>query len=499
MAYAVPFQNIPANERVPLFFAELNNSEANTNQQTQRALIIGQITAGGSATPGVPVICGGPADAVTKCGAGSMLALMTAAYSAADSFGEVWLLPLADAAGSTAATGSVAFAGTVTANGTLNLYVAGQLVQVALTAGMTAAQVATAVAAAIAALGDAPVSSVVSAGTIALTALNKGLAGNDIDLRLNYLGAAGGQTTPAGLTVTLTAMSGGGNNPTLTAALANLTDQAFDFIVTPYNDAASVAALTALMADASGRWSWQNQVYGHVFGAFRGTFGTQAAFGVTLNDQHTTLVGLYDSPTPSWIWAADVAGTAAVSLRTDPALPLQTLALSTALAPPTASQFPLSERNTLLYDGISTFTVSQSGVVQIENLITTYQKNASGVADDSYLQVETMFTLMAVLRTLKSVVTSTFARVKLVSNGTRIPAGSNFVTPNTIRAALIAQYQSMSPGLVQDVDDFSTGLVVQQNATNPSRVDVLYDPILTGGLRVFALMAQFTLAAPAAA
>ena len=70
-------------------------------------------------------------------------------------------------------------------------------------------------------------------------------------------------------------------------------------------------------------------------------------------------MGFNDSPSPSYIWAADLAGTAAVSLRADPARPLQTLALSTVLAPPLHSRFDLSDRNTLLWDGVSTFTVGR--------------------------------------------------------------------------------------------------------------------------------------------
>ena len=497
MAYEVPFANIPQNVRTPLFFAELNSSQANTSQQTQRALLIGQMVSSGTATPNEPVICAGPASALGLAGAGSMLALMAAAYVASDPFGELWILPLADANGATAATGTITFGGAPTANGTVNLYVAGVFVPVAVTAGMTAAQVATAVAAAIGATPGMPVSAVAAAGVVTLTALNKGLAGNDIDIRVNYLGTAGGQVTPTGLTIATTAMSGGATNPTLTTALANLVDQPFDFIATGYNDPTTTAALTAFLSDVSGRWSWQTQVFGHVFGAYRGTFGSLATYGEALNDQHSTCLGFYDSPTPSWVIAADLAGTAAVSLRADPALPLQTLTLSTMLPPPIGSRFTLSERNALLFDGISTFTVTTGGQVAIENLITTYQRNAQGQVDDSYLQVETMFTLMAILRQLKSTVTSTFGRCKLVTNNTPIPPGGNFVTLNSIRATLIAAYQAMEPGLVQDSPDFAAGLVVQQNATNPSRVDVLYDPIITGGLRVFALLAQFQLVAPA--
>ena len=38
------FNNIPQNLRVPLFFAEVDNSRANSGATTQRALIIGQMT-----------------------------------------------------------------------------------------------------------------------------------------------------------------------------------------------------------------------------------------------------------------------------------------------------------------------------------------------------------------------------------------------------------------------------------------------------------------------
>ena len=43
----IPFKTIPANLRIPLFFAEVDNSQANSAQANQRALIIGQITASG--------------------------------------------------------------------------------------------------------------------------------------------------------------------------------------------------------------------------------------------------------------------------------------------------------------------------------------------------------------------------------------------------------------------------------------------------------------------
>lgn len=490
----VPFNNIPANLRVPLFYAEVDNSQANSGAQNQRTLLLGQVTAAGNAVVNIPVLGQGVSDAKAKGGEGSMLALMAEAYKKADSFGEVWFLPLADAEGSVAATGSITFAGSPSETGVLYLYVAGQRIALTVVAQDTAAAIATALAALINGKASLPVTATAVDAVVTVTAKNKGLAGNEIDLRLNYLGTAGGESTPAGITVTITTMAGGLTNPTLDTALANLGDQPFDFIVSPYTDTASLNALRDLLGDKNGRWSYASQLYGHVFAAQRGTLATLATAGNARNNQHETILGFDDSPSPAWIWAADLAGTAAVALRADPGRPLQTLTLSTALAPPLASRFELGERNTLLWDGISTFTVQSDGTVALENVITTYQKNAFGSSDDSYLEVETLFLLMYVLRAQRALVTSKYARVKLAADGTRFAPGSAIVTPKIIKADLIAQYQELEyAGFVQDAEAFARELIVEKNGSNPNRVDVLWPGTLINQLRIFALLAQFRL------
>ncbi|SDH06071.1 MULTISPECIES: phage tail sheath subtilisin-like domain-containing protein [unclassified Duganella] len=490
----IPFKQLPANVRVPLFYAEVDNSLANSGEFNQRALVIGQMLAAGVAQPNVPAICQSPADAAALGGAGSMLHLAVQAYRQNDTFGEVWCLPVQDAGGATAATGTVTFTAAATVAGTLSLYVAGVLVQMAVLPTQTVAQLATALVAAIAATPNLPVSAAAAAGVVTLTALNKGTVGNDIDVRLNYLGTRGSEATPTGLAVTIVPMANGTGVPALAAALANLGDTMFDFIVCPYTDAASLNAVGALLNDVNGRWSWASQLYGHAFAAQRGTVGSLTTFGVGRNDQHVSVMGFNDSPTPSWQWAAAVAGAAASSVRVDPAMPLQTVRVAGVLAPPLASRFQLTDRNTLLFDGISTFTVADDGAVAIENLITTYQKNAAGAPDNSYLQIETLFTLALVLRSLKGVITSKYARVKLAANGTRFGPGANVVTPNMIRADLIAAYRTLEDaGLVQNGDAFKDGLIVQKNTQNPNRVDILWPGTLINQLRIFALLAQFRL------
>ncbi len=493
----IPFHQIPANIRVPLFYAEVDNSQANTAQTTQRALILAQITGEGSAPPGVPAISQGSGDAINAGGQGSMLALMLAAYRTADAFGEVWYLPLTDATGATAATGELAITAPPTAAGTFYLYIAGVRIAQPVQPTQAATDIASALVATIRGHALAcPVTASASGGNVTFTARNAGPCGNDIDLRVNYLGTPGGEVTPQGMTYTITPMTGGAVAPDLATALDGVGDMAFDFIVCPYTDPTSLDAVQTFLDDTNGRWSWQQMLYGHAFTAARGTLGELVAIGTARNDQHTSMMGFNDSPTPAWIWAASLAGASAVSLRADPATPLQTLPLPGVLAPPVQSRFALSDRNALLYDGIATFTVGDDGTVAIENLITTYQENAYGQPDDSYLEVETLFTLAALLRHLASVVTSKYGRVKLADDGTHFASGSNVVTPNIFRADLIAAYQQdEASGLVQDSDVFAQALVVERNATNPNRVDVLWPGVLIDQLRIFALLAQFRLTA----
>ena len=490
----IPFKNIPQNLRVPLFYAEVDNSQANTGQINQRSLIVAQMLGSGTATPGIPVISQGAIADKAAFGQGSVAALMVAAYRGNDNFGELWVLPLADDGAATAATGSVSFTGPAAATGVVSLYIAGVLVSQAVTTGQTATQIATNLVATINGINDLSVTAATSGFTVLLTAKNRGPNGNEIDLRVNYQGAAGGEAVPAGVGISLSAMTGGATAPSLTTPFLNLGDQPFDFIAFPYTDTNSLDALKGLLGDITGRWSWAKQIYGGGFAATRGTLGALTTFGTARNDQHVSVMGFNDSPSPAWIWAAALTGAAANSLRVDPALPLQTLPIAGVRAPPLQSRFVLSDRNVLLWDGVSTFTVDPGGTVRIENLITTYQQNAYGQPDNSYLEIETLFTLAYVLRRMRSAITSKYSRMKLASDNTRFAAGSGIVTPKIIKAELIAEYRQMeSEGYVQNGDTFKTGLIVQQNATNPNRVDVLWPGILIDQLRIFAVLAQFRL------
>lgn len=82
------------------------------------------------------------------------------------------------------------------------------------------------------------------------------------------------------------------------------------------------------------------------------------------------------------------------------------------LPAPKGKRFTMTEQQTLLSHGVATAYV-ESGVLRIQRDVTTYRKNSYGVADNSYLDSETLHTSAYVLRKLKSVITSKYGVTSL--------------------------------------------------------------------------------------
>ncbi len=489
---AINFRYMPQAERVPLFYAEVDNSKANTATAVQRTLIIGQKTSTGSGAQDSVNLCASSNDASTLAGVNSRLASDVAAYRQNDSSGELWIGLLADDPGGTAATGTLTFGGTPTANGSFFLYLGGVRYVLPVLTTQTSAQLATALVALVNADPTCPVTASAAAAVVTFTADNKGPQGNDYPIVVGFYGLPSEPPVP-GLTATVVAMASGATTPSIANLLVSLGDRTFDCIVCPYNDTTTLDALKAFLSDSTGRWSYAQQLYGHVFYSKVGTLSTVVTFGDARNNQHETCYGIpLGSPSPASAWTASQAATDMVSLRNDPARPVAGLAVLGVIAPPLANRFVMQDRNTLLYNGVSTFTVGDDGTVAREQTITTYQKNSFGSADDSYLKVQTLFNLTFQLRFLSSRISSKYARMKLADDDTPVGPGSAIVTPNIVRAELISAYGDLvNLGLAQSPKVFAQNLVVQRNALNVNRLDTLFPTILIDQLDVFALLAQF--------
>ena len=502
----VSFNNIPAgnNIRVPLFYAEMDNSQANVISLGWKTLLIGQKLTAGSQANNTPVAVSSVSQAKALFGVGSMLARMVEIYRNSDLNGELWCMAVNDAGGGTNASGTITAAGTASAAGSISLYIAGQKISVAVASGDTATVVATNINAAINAATDLPVTSTVATNTVTLTCRWKGATGNDISMQDSFRGAAGGEALPTGVGLTYSGsgfLTAGATNPTLSGApITALGDDQYDFIIHPYNDTASMDALATEMNDSSGRWSYSRQVYGHCYTALRGTYANLLAAGAARNDQHNTIAAIdVDCPHPNWEYAAAYGARNAIFISIDPARPTQTGELTGLLAPRAGKRFLWSERNSLLGSGIATSMINV-GAILIERAITTYQKNTFGQGDTSYLDSETLHTSAYILRYLRTAITSKYPRHKLANDGTRFGAGQAIVTPSVARGEILAAYTELeSQGIVENRDLLNTYLIVERNSSNPSRLDVLLPPDYVNQLRIFAVLDQFRLQYPASA
>lgn len=514
----VSFEHIPSNLRVPLFYAEMDNSQANLGDQALNALLIGQMFPWGTATPNKAVLVTDPKSALVLFGQGSMLARMVASYRLQDAGScNLWCIPVQDDPAASQASGTIVINGFASAAGAIALYIAGQRVNVGVQLGDSPSSIAANMVGSINANADLPVTattgayayaamrpmSAIAEGSAVVTLTSKwaGQTANDITILDSFLGWSTGERVPAGVTLSYSGptLSGGSTDPTLAAtAIPGMGDDPYDFIIHPYGQAQALNDLQLELNDVTGRWSYAKQIYGHGYTALRGMLSDLVAFGMTRNDQHHTVAAIdADCPNPCWEYAAAYGGANAVDIAADPARPTQTTPLLGLLVPRAGNRFLFEDRQALLNFGIATSFVS-GGQLRVERAITTYQQNAFGAPDTSYLDSETLHTSAYVLRALKGVITSKYPRHKLASDGTRFAAGQAIVTPAVIKGELCAIYGQMEYlGIVENLDTFKQYLIVARDTTDPNRVNVLFPPDYVNQLRVFAVLNQFRLQYPA--
>jgi phage tail sheath gpL-like len=488
---AISFNSIATDIRTPGQYIEFDGSRAIRGLASlpHKALIIAPRLTTGSVAAATPFLISSKAAAEAGFGRHSIGSFMAKAFKDNNPYTEVWGIGVADAGGGTAATGLLTFSGTATAAGTIVTYIAGVRIPVAVTVGMTAAQFIVALVAASADY-ELPVTLADGTGdTIDVTAKNKGTTGNKIDIRFSY---NEGEVIPAGLTAAVTTpMASGATDGSVSGAITALGDVQYHTIVSAWDDDTN---LDLIEAELLTRWGPMEQREGHVFAATKGTQGTMSTAGNARNSFLSSVMGTGLSPSPTYSVAAMVAARDAAQCEVDPARPRQTLQLTGMLPPSPTQRLTRTERNTLLTDGISTFTVDGAGNCLIERLITTYQTNSGGIADVTYLDITTPRTLAALRYTQRARIALKFPRHKLASDGTNFGPGQAVVTPAIIKSELIALFQQWEEvGWVEGLDQFKQDLIVERNASDLNRVDVLMSPDLVNSFFVYAANIQFLL------
>jgi phage tail sheath gpL-like len=483
------------NRRIPFASIELDNSQAQGQSAAKLkyvALIIAQKLAAGPAAADLAYRVTNAEQAAALAGTNSMAHHAAQAWFDANKTTPLWLGLVADPGAGAQATATLTLAGTATAAGLLNIYIGGRVVRVPVAVGDTAAALAAAVVAALAAANLIVTGAAVGA-VITFTCRHKGLTGNDLDLRLNYFD---GEVTPAGITATPTAFTGGTSAPSLAALFAAVEEQTFHIVAHPYNDAPTMQVINT---ELDRRWGPTVQKAGQAVTAKPGSFSAVSTWGETstLNAPTSTAFPSDASPTPPWEDAAATASVIAFDGELDPARPFQTLRvpwIKPSLTP--NSRFTPDERDLLLYSGVATRRVGPDGVVQLERAITMYRKNASGGDDVSYLDLNTRLSLMYAINDLLTVIPQKYPRHKLGDDGVIYPPGEPIVTPTTIKGEALAWFDRMageSPVVFDPAtrDQFKNELIAERNGF--VRVDLYVPPDLINQLLQTAVKLGFRL------
>jgi phage tail sheath gpL-like len=486
----ITFNTIPIDIRTPGQYIEIDNSKAlrGLPGMQRRMLYIGNKLASGTAASGTLKRVNAGSEAAGYFGRGSVLHEMLVAARNANKTSDIWAIGLDDLVGGVQATFVATVTGAATGSGVIALYVNGQKLQIGVTIGDAAATIATALAAAVTAFANGPLTAAAVGAVATLTARHKGVFGNDIDVRVNYYPD---EVLPAGVTIAIAPGVVGAGNPDVAAALASLTQESFYTIVTPYTDTSNIVKLETELAS---RWGGMDMRTGHLFGAFRGTQSALATLGSARNSPHNSFIGVKSSPTPIYVWAAVWAAVVEFRGAIDPARPFQTLPLPGVLPPAQADQFTRPERDLLLRDGISTFLVDQGGSVLIERVVTTYQTNAFGIEDVSYLDLETKWTVDYMRFAWRARIGLRFPDYKLADDGTNFDEGQAIVTPLMIRSELIDVARLLErAGLLEGFEQFKKDVLVKRSLQDVNRVNAILPPDVVNQFRVFAAAVQFIL------
>lgn len=489
----ISFNQLPSSIRVPLFYAEFDNSRAVQGlvEQPFRVLMIGQKLAAGTKAALTLQLVTSKEKAIEYFGAGSVLADMLTSFFANEKNTEVWAVGLDDLLAGVKATGKLSFAGTPTKAGIVSLMVAGRNIQVGVATTDTPTTVAAAAVAAINADTECTVSAVVNgvnAYEVDLTAKNKGEHGNEAEVSHSYFL---GEELPTGLTLTITAMASGAGNPDIATVWPVIGEVQYLLMVSPFTDASN---LTKVETELDDRFGPIRQNDGYMILGKRGSHGTLVSFGLTRNSKYYSVKGV-KGPSSPWQNASATAGQVAKSIQADDAVrPFHTLGLVGIYAPLIKDQFTLAERDILLKNGIATDFVDAGGVVRIEGMVTTYRLNAFGSPDISYLYLNVPMTLSYLRFSTKARITQKFGRHKLANDGTRFSPGQAVATPNVVKAEIINLFKQWEErAMVEGFDQFKKDLIVERNASNPNRLDILMPPDLVNQLVIAGVKIQFLL------
>jgi len=315
---AFPFTGLSPNDPVPGSYIQVGFAAGPGSGAAapDKALIIANRTAGGTATSDTVYGPDTAVPAVTLADFATLFGLRSAAYRMAKRFlarnTQTPLYVVAPPASvGAAATLAITFVGTATANGIARLRFAEEFIDTVVTNGDLIGAIATNVAASVNSIPDWPFTASATLGVVTLTAAVPGLRGNWLRAGCDIIGTLVGTTvTPSLSAVAAARFAGGTVTDTWTNSLAAILSTQYTGIISEDDGGQSSTGLPALATQVTTQWLPTNNIRQRFFaGSTDGTNANVTATALALNTYYGELIYQPngDFP-PSEIAASTAAG-----------------------------------------------------------------------------------------------------------------------------------------------------------------------------------------------
>lgn len=337
-------------------------------------VLFGNKVAAGTMALETETDCYSEDEARTLAGAGSELFTMVRAALDAYAGATLKLIAVTESAGA-AATGTIVVTGPSTSAGTIGVSVLGEEVEVAIATGATATQIGDAIAAAITNKPDWPVTAVNAAGTVTVTAKNKGPRGNFLAVRARLIAGTG-------ITVTQPAggyLAGGTTSDDPQTALDAVAAVRRRYLVAPYSDATPLGKFKAHVdAEDEPEVGHRKQL---VFGSLD-TLGNATTLATGLNFARAQCAWMEKSDQTPGMLAAALAARRAARESANVAYNLDGEVIGGLKPHANKADVPIhSELVAALNNGLTPLSSTKSGEVVIVRSVTTKSQDASARPD----------------------------------------------------------------------------------------------------------------------
>ncbi len=459
--------SVPASTRTPGNYFEFNIATAarSLTALIQRLALVGAQTSAATATVNEPVQVFSDAEADTLFGQGSEAALMVKwASKGAATIGvgvQIWVAPLADAAG-TAATYTFTITGSATEAGEVVIRIAGRTIRVAIANGDTATVAGVTMNDAIdEQLPDLMVTAGNAVGVVTITAVNTGVNGNDIFAEVTT------DPIPAGLNVVAAAGIAGAGATVTTPSLDNLGDKDYDVVVLANHTTADItnntSHLDTMFAAGTKRWR-------HTMMAERGTLATAQVLATAADNFRQTVIsaeGFRNTPGEIASLNAGIIGGAV-----QPNLPWNNVELGPLFLPDSSDIPTGAEVEAGINGGLWMLSANeQLSRAKIVRAVTT-QVTFNSAPFFSVLDYGISRTFYNVARQVDAKLASQFSR-----------ALKDAATLGRIRSTILEVLEALELlRQVQNVALHAPELVVETDLTNPDRANAAIPASIVPGL-----------------